>query len=390
MDNMIYLRWLDYITTKSGGENMKKRLSIFLVLMLTFALLVGCSSPAPVATPAPAPEAPANDTGIVKMGLGHSTSIAKSKDLGVDKDGKDVLPLGQVDTIIAAVAFDKEGKVVKVTIDNAQTKINFDKELQVTSDLKAEYKTKVELGDAYGMVKASSIQKEWYQQIAELEKWMIGKTVAEIKAMKTVENDATHPAVPDVAELTSLVTVSIEGYVAAVEEAYNTAVEIQGGAVSLGLGNNIAVGKSKGLGTDKDGKEVLPLAQVDTVMAATAFDKDGKVMGTIIDNAQTKVQFDNTGKVTTDKNGEFKTKVELGDAYGMVKASSIQKEWYQQIAELGKWMVGKSVDEIKAMKTVEKDATHPAVPDVAELTSLVTVSVEHYIEAVAEAFANAK
>ncbi|AOT72116.1 hypothetical protein [Geosporobacter ferrireducens] len=371
---------------------MKKTLSVVLVLMLTFALLAGCSSPSAPATtpePAPAPEAPSDDTGIVKIGLGHITTIDKSKDLGVDKDGKDVLPLGQVDTIIAAVAFDKDGKVVKVTIDNAQTKVNFDKDLQVTSDLKAEYKTKVELGDAYGMINASSIKKEWYQQIAELEKWMIGKTVDEIKAMKTVEKDASHPAVPDVPELTSLVTVSVEGYIAAVEEAFKTAVEVQPGAVSLGLGHNIAIDKSKGYSA-KDGQEVLPLAQVDTVMTATAFDKDGKVVGTLIDNAQTKVNFDKEGKVTTDRKGEFKTKVELGDAYGMINASSIKKEWYQQIAELSKWMVGKSVDEIKAMKTVEKDASHPAVPDVPELTSLVTVSVEHYIEAVAEAFDNAK
>ncbi len=30
--------------------------------------------------------------------------------------------------------------------------------------------------------------------------------------------------------------------------------------------------------------------------------------------------------MTTDKNGEFKTKVELGDEYGMIKASSIKKQ----------------------------------------------------------------
>jgi len=53
-------------------------------------------------------------------------------------------------------------------------------------------------------------------------------------------------------------------------------------------------------------------------------------------------------------------------------------------------MVGRTVNEIKAMKTVEKDASHPAVPDEAELTSLVTISVQDYIAAVAEAYANAK
>ncbi|MFT9493794.1 hypothetical protein [Anaerosolibacter sp.] len=374
---------------------MKKALSIFLVLMLTLSLVVGCSAPAPTTTetPAPAPAAPeapaASDTGIVKMGIGHSTSIAKSKDLGTDKDGKEVLPLGQVDTVIVAAAFDKDGKVVSVTIDNAQTKVNFDNKLQLTSDPKGEYKTKVELAGEYGMIKASSIGKEWYEQAAELEKWMIGKTLDEIKAMKTKQRDEAHPAVPDVPELASTVTITIQDYVGALEEAYNNAVEIGSGAEKLGLGHNIAIGKSKGLATP-DGKEVLPLAQVDTVMAAAAFDKDGKVVGVLIDNAQTKVQYDKDGKVTSDKNAEYKTKVELGMEYGMVKASTIGKEWFQQIAELEKWMVGKTVAEIQGMKTKAKDEAHPAVPDVPELTSSVTVSVEHYTEAVAEAFDNAK
>jgi uncharacterized protein YuzE len=375
---------------------MKKALSILVVLMLTLSLVVGCSAPAPTTTETPAPEPAAQEapdasaTGVVKMGIGHSTSIAKSKDLGTDKDGKEVLPLGQVDTVIVAAAFDKDGKVVSVTIDNAQTKVNFDNKLQLTSDPKDEYKTKVELAGEYGMVKASTIGKEWYEQAAELEKWMIGKTLDEIKAMKTKQRDEAHPAVPDVPELASTVTITIQDYVGALEEAYNNAVEIGSGAEKLGLGHNIAIGKSKGLGTDKDGKEVLPLAQVDTVMAAAAFDKEGKVVGVIIDNAQTKIQYDKEGKVTSDKNAEYKTKVELGMEYGMVKASTIGKEWFQQIAELEKWMVGKTVAEIEGMKTKAKDEAHPAVPDVPELTSSVTVSVEHYVEAVAEAFDNAK
>ena len=112
-------------------------------------------------------------------------------------------------------------------------------------------------------------------------------------------------------------------------EAYETAIGVSGGE-KVGLGHVIATSKSKGLEKDAEGKEVLPFAQVDTVMAAAAFDKDGKVAGTIIDNAQTKVTLDNTGKITADKAAEYKTKVELKEEYGMGKASSIGKEWYQQ------------------------------------------------------------
>jgi len=74
----------------------------------------------------------------------------------------------------------------------------------------------------------------------------------------------------------------------------------------------------------------------------------------------------------------------------MRKASSIKKEWFEQIAEFEKWMVGKTVADIKSLKVKQRDASHPAVPDTPELTSTVTVTVADYIAAVAESFANAK
>lgn len=154
--------------------------------------------------------------------------------------------------------------------------------------------------------------------------------------------------------------------------------------VKTGLGHVISIGKSADATAEKAG-----LAQVDTVMAAVTFDSAGKILGVKIDNAQVKVNFDATGKVTTDKAVAPQTKVELGDNYGMKKASKIGKEWYEQIADLEKWMVGKTVDQVKAMKTKKVDDAHPNVPDETDLSSKVTVSVQDYQAAVAEALANA-
>ncbi len=376
---------------------MKKFLMIILSICLVSMLVVGCTADntgapepgneqeEPAVTPEPEVEPEAD--GAVSLGLGAVTSIAKSKDYS-NTDGKETLAVGQVDTVIAAASFDKDGKVVNVVLDTAQTKVNFDKDLKVTSDKAAEIKTKKELGPEYGMVKASGISKEWFEQIEELEKWMVGKTIDEIKAMKVTARDESHPAVPDVPELTSLVTITVQDYIAAVEKASQNTVEVTG-AAKLGLGHNVSIAKSKDF-SNADGKEVLPVAQVDTVMTATAFDQDGKVVGTLIDNAQTKVNFDAEGKVTSDKAAEIKTKKELGDDYGMRKASQIGKEWFEQATELEKWMVGKTVDEIKAMKVTARDESHPSVPDVPELTSLVTITVQDYIAAVDEAYTNAK
>jgi hypothetical protein len=53
-------------------------------------------------------------------------------------------------------------------------------------------------------------------------------------------------------------------------------------------------------------------------------------------------------------------------------------------------MVGKSIDEITGLKVKEANPTHLNVPDVPELTSTVTITVESYLAVVQEAFANKK
>ncbi|MBM7616219.1 Tfp pilus assembly PilM family ATPase [Alkaliphilus hydrothermalis] len=364
---------------KKGDLFMKKFLVLMLSIFLVMSLMVGCTSTSEDTSGTDNPPAvednkeETNDK--VKVGLGTINSIAKSKSYSLE-GSKETLPVGQVDTIMAAAAFDADGKVISVIIDTAQTKVNFDKELKLTSDKAAEIKTKFEKGDEYGMRKASPIQKEWFEQIAELEKWMVGKTIDEITGMQ-LKDDA-----PDVPELTSTVTMGVDGYIAAVEKAYANAIEVEN-FEKLGLGQNVSIAKSKELG-EKDGKEVLPVAQVDTTIAATAFDADGKVVGTSIDVAQVKINFDAEGQVTTDQAEAIKTKKEKGEDYGMRKASPIKKEWFEQIADLENWMVGKTTDEIKGMQLKDE------APDVPELTSSVTIGVTSYIEAVVESFANAR
>jgi hypothetical protein len=378
---------------------MKRIISLALVLILISTALVGCTKPADVETPPvvetpPAVETPGEETPvaegeIVKFGLGQNISIASSKDAGVDANSKAVLAQGQADVTMAAVGFDKDGKVVSVTVDVAQTKVKFDEDLKVASDRAEEVKSKKELGPDYGMVGASAIGKEWFEQMEAFEDWMIGKTVDEIAGLKVKETNASHQNVPDVAELTSTVTITVESYIAAVKEAWDNAQDVVG-ADTLGLGVVTSIKSSKDKGVDANNKEVLPVAQVDTTMSATAVDADGKVVGVINDVAQVKIAFDADGKVTTDKEAELKTKKELKGDYGMVGASAIKKEWFEQQEAFEEWMVGKTIDEITGLKVKEANPTHLNVPDVPELTSTVTITVESYIAAVKAAFANKK
>ena len=80
----------------------------------------------------------------------------------------------------------------------------------------------------------------------------------------------------------------------------------------------------------------------------------------------------------------------LGADYGMVKASPIGKEWFEQIAALEQWMIGKTLEEVLAMPVYAKDDSHPTCPDVEELKSSCTMNVGSYLEAVKGAAAAAK
>lgn len=182
---------------------MKKLLAGILMTTMAVSLLAGCAK---------------TGTGATKTGLGQSVIATKATDATAAADG-----LYQIDIVMAAVSIDANGKIVSVTIDKAQPNVKFSAAGKTTTAAATEFKTVVELGDAYGMKKASSIQKEWYEQIAALEKWMVGKTIAEVKAMKTIKKDASNPTVPDEADLKTSVTINVGDYINVVEEAVKNA-----------------------------------------------------------------------------------------------------------------------------------------------------------------------
>lgn len=143
-----------------------------------------------------------------KLGLGVVTTIAKSTETTAEKDG-----LAQAYSTYVAATFDADGKITSSIIDASQANINFSKEGKITSDLKAEVKTKNELGAAYGMAKASGIKKEWNEQAAAFAKYVTGKTVAEVKGIALKEGT------PADAELAASVTVHVTDFIGNIEKA---------------------------------------------------------------------------------------------------------------------------------------------------------------------------
>lgn len=333
---------------------MKRTIAIGTALAILVLSMVGCTS---------------NTAGEkVKTGIAIVSSIAKSADAG-EKDG-----LAQSDSVIAAVTVDKDGKIVSCFIDAAQTKANFSTQGKVITALDAEFKTKMELGADYGMKKASTIQKEWNEQATAFAAYAVGKTVEQIKGIAVNDEGA-----PTGADLTGSVTVGIGDFQAAIEKAVANAKDL--GAKSgdkLGLGVTTNIAKSTDAG-DEDG-----LIQVYSTYAAVTFDSASKITSCMIDASQNNVNFTKAGKITTDLAAALKTKVELGDDYGMKKASSIQKEWFEQAAAFASYVVGKTTAEVKGIAVTEGKATG------ADLKATVTVTIGDFMAAIEKAGANAK
>ena len=349
---------------------MKKLLAIVLILAMSLFAFVACTQDQPVETPKteePKTEEPLAE-GAVKTGLAVVSSIEKSKDAG-EKDGA-----AQTDSVIVAVTIDNEGKIVQTLIDTAQTKIEFSKEGKILPDLNTVFKSKQELKEEYGMIKASTIDKEWYEQANALAEYVEGKTVEEVKGIAVDEAGVTTEA-----DLVSSVTIKINPYKEAIEKAAANAQNLGADASDkLGLGVVTTISKSKDATADNEG-----LAQAYSTYTVATFDADGKVTSSIIDASQANVEFDAAGKITTDLAVAPITKVELGEDYGMKKASAIGKEWYEQADAFAAYVVGKTVEEIKGIAVDESG--HATEED---LVSSVTVGIVDLQSIFEKAFIN--
>ena len=151
---------------------------------------------------------------MAATGLGSVTSVTLTP-AAADKAGS-----VSVNTTMCAVTLDEAGKIVAMKFDVVQPKAAFDAAGAASGELNAAPQTKKELKEGYGMKRVSSIGKEWFEQAAALEDWCVGKTVAEVLAMKTFDRgDGSHTNVPEEADLVSSVTITVGDYLKTLEMA---------------------------------------------------------------------------------------------------------------------------------------------------------------------------
>ncbi len=310
-------------------------------------------------TPTEAPAAPVE--GAVKTGL------AIEADTTASEDAKAV----DYNVTMVAVTVSDDGVIESCIIDGIASKVEIDEKGAIVTDLAAPIATKNELGENYGMKAYGGAKYEWNEQAQALADFAVGKTVEELKN-GAVDETGKAPAGTDLA---STATIYLGGYVSAIEAAVNNAQHL--GAMAgdeLRLAANITAGSSTAATAEEAG-----LAQLDADVTALTV-KDGVITSCTIDSLQAKVNFDETGKITSELTNHVETKNELGEAYGMKAYAGSAYEWNEQAAALAQYVTGKTADEVAGIAVNEKTA-----PTDADLSSTVTIAIGGYQALIAKA-----
>lgn len=357
---------------------MKKKLAIALTLLLAVSLLGGCAgaqvSVAPTQGASEAPqepistEAPAAAGEVpVKTGLAVITSLSGSESASADAEG-----VAKYDVTLVAVTVDDNGVIDACVIDGIASTVKFDASGAITSDLSAAPQTKTELGESYGMKAYGGAQYEWYEQAQALADYAVGKTVEELKSGAINESGRAADA-----DLASVATIYLGGYVSAIEAAAGNAVHLgarKGDRLTLATINSLDSCKNA------DG-ENEGVSQLD--VNVTALTRNGDtITSCVIDGLQAGVKFDAAGTITSDVSAAPQSKNQLGENYGMKAWGGAVAEWYEQAASFAAYVTGKTAAEVAGIAVNERTQ-----PTDADLASSVTIAVGGFMALVEKAAA---
>ncbi len=311
---------------------MKKVISIVLVVALALSViaLVGCGSK-PAET--------------LKFGIGVVANLGEAKNADGDTNGA-----GNFEATAVAVLLDAENKIVAIDLDSIDIKSAWTAEGKVVAT--EDFATKYEKGADYGMAAygekhdgSEGAVKEWNEQVDAFIATATGKTLDEVKAMM---GEDTY-AIGDLA--TAGCTISVAGFVGALEKAVANAVESNATAenkLNLAMVSSAA---NKDAAEDAEGS-----VEITTTIVAAVVDAEGKVVVSKTDSVQGKTAFDAKGVANVDTKAEIKTKTELGADYGMAAygkkhdgSEGAVKEWNEQAAAFDATLVGKTASDFAAL-----------------------------------------
>ena len=137
---------------------------------------------------------------------------------------------------------------------------------------------------------------------------------------------------------------------------------------TLGLGTVVSQNTDKG--------------QVNATFAAVVTDAEGTIVAIDLDVAQSTAKKTDAG-VFTAEDFDDRTKTEKEFDYNMAGASPISKEWFEQMAAFEAWAIGKTIDYIVGVETVESNG-HQVAANEADLYAGCTMDITAFQAAVAD------
>ena len=296
------------------------------------------------------------------------TTAAWKTGLGVITEASEEDRTGSIELVAAAVLLDGDGKISGAKLDELETTFSAGGDGAV--NLPKDYRTKRQKGDDYPLAAASSLKKGWAEQADDFADYLTGMTPEQASMLETDKDGKAADA-----DLLSGCTIRVDKYRDAVAKACTNASALgaaKGDRVSLGVE---AENASSDI-TATDDKDVN--AEVDLTVVALTLDADGRVTSAIGDMAEPALTIAADGGVTAPDT--VRSKLELGDSYGMRNASSLGKEWYEHSEGYCSYLKGKTEKEV---------ADIPADGSDADLAALCTISIDALQKAAGDAFENA-
>ena len=154
-----------------------------------------------------------------------------------------------------------------------------------------------------------------------------------------------------------------------------------GGAQNSQSGGNAAWRTGLGILTEASGS--ADTGKVNTITAVVVLDGEGKVADVTLDEMELSLSADSSGGITLPS--DLRTKRQKGSSYPLAAVSSLEKGWAEQADAFGRWLTGKTPDEVRDVRTDEDGR-----PADADLLSGCTIAVDGYRDAILLACENAK
>ena len=298
------------------------------------------------------------DEPTLKLGIGVVVSASATDAVAAQGENPAKNGKGSADITVAAVLVDKDGNIVKAVVDVMQLALEYTPEGKAISN--AEFKSKHELGDDYGMKAPWGSEKEWYEHANAFCEVIAGKNIDQVKALIKDNSEVQNAGC----------TIYAGDFVSAVEKAMQNAKASDATAKhTLKVGMSVAQSVSDAT-SEANGKNAA-----DTTFVAAVLDGE-TLVAVSSDAVSVSFGFTNAGKSTFDNAAAIKTKHELGDDYGMKSPWGSEKEWYEHANAFDAACAGKTVAEVSGIVGADGKATDPDL-----LSAGCTIAIGDFVKA---------